>query len=160
MKTQKKPCSVCRRWFVPNARVGQRQRTCGTAPCREMQRRRTQARWRKANPGYWRDLRLHEQMEKARRRGAVQAPAASEPAMVAAIPWQQAQDAMGPEAAVFIAFVVRLAARQARSALQAQELRLRDEMKRSGLPAQEVKAAAVEPAARSEAPQCVPALPP
>ena len=41
----KKPCRVCGRWFRPDPRVGDRQKTCGCSECqREWNRRLSQAR--------------------------------------------------------------------------------------------------------------------
>ena len=32
-EARKKPCRICRRWFRPDPRVGQRQRACGEPDC-------------------------------------------------------------------------------------------------------------------------------
>jgi hypothetical protein len=47
---RKRPCSICRRWFRPDPRVGLRQHTCGKPDCQAARRRKTQARWRTKNP--------------------------------------------------------------------------------------------------------------
>ena len=31
---RKRPCRVCRRWFQPDARLGDRQKTCGDPECK------------------------------------------------------------------------------------------------------------------------------
>ena len=51
-KDRKKPCRICRRWFRPDARVGERQRACGKPECQAARRQKTQADWRKRNPDY------------------------------------------------------------------------------------------------------------
>ena len=51
-KVRKKPCRICRRWFQPDARVGERQRACGKPGCQSARRQKTQADWRKRNPDY------------------------------------------------------------------------------------------------------------
>jgi hypothetical protein len=119
MQTRKKPCSVCRRWFMPEARVGRRQRTCGRPECRQEQRKRTQAGWRASNPDYWTDRRLHRQMQQAESEGKVRIHSPPAPTAVQEIPWQHAQDAMGLKAAVFLAFLVRLSLRLSSQALRA-----------------------------------------
>jgi hypothetical protein len=39
-------------WFRPDPRVGARQRVCSKAECRALHRQKTQASWRRRNPGY------------------------------------------------------------------------------------------------------------
>ena len=31
--TRKRPCRICKRWFMPHPRVKDRQKTCGNPPC-------------------------------------------------------------------------------------------------------------------------------
>lgn len=51
-EARKRPCSICRRWFYPDSRVGARQRACGKPECQAARRRNTQAQWRARNPDY------------------------------------------------------------------------------------------------------------
>jgi hypothetical protein len=71
---RKKPCSICRKWFTPDHRVGTRQKTC-SEECREERRRRKQAEWRRKNPEYFTSRRLKERSRRAVEadRAAVQA---------------------------------------------------------------------------------------
>src|SRR5216684_545132 len=48
----KRPCAICRCWFRPDARVGDRQHACGKPECQTKRRQKTQASWRHRNPGY------------------------------------------------------------------------------------------------------------
>lgn len=45
-------CMVCGDVFVPDPRVGSKQKVCGREKCRKERKRRADARWRAANPGY------------------------------------------------------------------------------------------------------------
>src|ERR1039458_9946960 len=49
---RKRPCAICRRWFRPDARIGSRQHACGKPECQTSRRQKTQASWRRRNPGY------------------------------------------------------------------------------------------------------------
>ncbi len=51
--TKKRPCSICRRWFMPHPRLKDRQRTCGDPECRREQHRRKCAEWNERNGGYF-----------------------------------------------------------------------------------------------------------
>lgn len=42
-EARKRPCTICRRWFRPDARVGVRQRACTNPECQTARRRKTQA---------------------------------------------------------------------------------------------------------------------
>jgi len=51
---KKRPCRICRRWFMPNPRVKDRQRTCGDGACKREWHRRKCAQWNKNNSDYFR----------------------------------------------------------------------------------------------------------
>jgi len=52
MMAGKKRCSCCGRLFVPDRRVGARQKTCSAA-CRKIRKSESNRRFRRKNPGYW-----------------------------------------------------------------------------------------------------------
>ena len=47
---KRKKCPYCRTFFVPDPRVGQRQKTCGNPSCKKALNAKNNARWRKENP--------------------------------------------------------------------------------------------------------------
>lgn len=51
---ERRRCPYCKRLFVPNPRVGDRQRTCGREPCCQEHKRRYDNHWRKKHPDYFR----------------------------------------------------------------------------------------------------------
>lgn len=115
---RKRPCSICRRWFRPDARVGDRQRACGEASCQAARRRRTQAGWRAANAGYGAARRIQKRAAVAAESGRNPAPLRV-PSPLDRLPWDLAQDEMGGQAADFIglvAKVLRVAAKDQRHA--------------------------------------------
>ncbi len=52
MMAGEKRCQCCGRIFVPDRRVGVRQKTCSAA-CRKVQKDESNKRFRRKNPGYW-----------------------------------------------------------------------------------------------------------
>ena len=48
-KSKKRPCRICRKWFLPNPRVGDRQMTCGAEKCMRKWRIKKCAEWYKKN---------------------------------------------------------------------------------------------------------------
>jgi hypothetical protein len=59
----KRPCRICRRWFTPHPRLGDRQRTCGDPYCKREWHRKKCAEWNRKNPEYFRSNYLHEKLE-------------------------------------------------------------------------------------------------
>lgn len=97
---RKRPCAVCKHWFFPNPRVGDRQKACDDQACRKEQRRRTQAKWRARHPDYelGRQLDQREKLNEEQRQDC----AARFGAHFARLPWDRAQDAFGTKGADFI----------------------------------------------------------
>ena len=57
---KKRPCRVCRRWFLPSPRAGSRQTVCSDPECQRERHRRSCSAWRRENPDSDRDRRLRE----------------------------------------------------------------------------------------------------
>jgi hypothetical protein len=53
MNRDPKTCLVCRRSFIPDHRVRQRQKVCGNLSCQLERKRRSQKQWVSTNPGYF-----------------------------------------------------------------------------------------------------------
>lgn len=49
-----RPCGFCRRWFVADVRVGDRQIACGEPACRRARKAAAQRAWIERHPGYFR----------------------------------------------------------------------------------------------------------
>ena len=54
MEAKKRNCCCCGRVFIPNKRLGDRQKTCGRANCKKKRNRENQRNWRRKNPEYFR----------------------------------------------------------------------------------------------------------
>jgi len=59
----KRPCRICRRWFTPHPRLGDRQRTCGDPHCKKEWHRKKCAEWNRENAEYFRCNYLHKKLE-------------------------------------------------------------------------------------------------
>jgi hypothetical protein len=137
----KKPCSICRKWFTPDRRIGARQRTCSKR-CSEERRRRKQAEWRRRNPEYFKARWLKERSRRAEeadrataealkeiKAGREPPPDESRPRRPSAIrvggelgrlPWEAVQSEIGLEVTDFIAVVARLLIRLMQSEMGVQ----------------------------------------
>ncbi|CAB1080711.1 hypothetical protein D1AOALGA4SA_8389 [Olavius algarvensis Delta 1 endosymbiont] len=65
-KTRKRPCAICRRWFIPNARQIGRQKTCGKPACQREQHRRQCQQWNRKNKRYFKAIYLSEKIERTK----------------------------------------------------------------------------------------------
>src|SRR5208283_4819935 len=112
-KARKKPCRICRRWFHPDARVGERQRACTKPECQTARRQKTQAIWRKRNPDYAIAWRLDQR--------AAQTPPPEPlrlPAPLEKLPWNVAKDQFSPQGADFLGVMSALILRAAKDQIR------------------------------------------
>ena len=116
---KKRPCLECRRWFQPNPRVGDRQRTCGSAECSRARHRRKDRDWHARNPSYDRARRWQNALQKARESDQITPP--WQPPL-AGVPWEVAQDAIGVQATVIIAKVSEVLVSGAQAAMERQPI--------------------------------------
>jgi hypothetical protein len=101
----KRPCRICRRWFVPDRRVGRRQRACSATACQIARRARTQSSWRRRNPDYFiahRVQRRRLQADQAAVLPLVLPPPLSQ------LPWDLAQEEFGVAGTDFLGHLGRV----------------------------------------------------
>ena len=61
-RTRKRPCRVCKRWFIPHPRLKDRQKTCGNLPCQREWHRRKCEQWNHNNVDYFKDNYLDKKL--------------------------------------------------------------------------------------------------
>ena len=105
--SRKKPCRICRRWFMPHPRAGSRQKAC--TDCQAERHRRACARWHEANPDYDKKRRLRAAT------GLESAARADDP--VEAVLWRVVELAIGPAHRTVIEGIARLLAGSVRDAV-------------------------------------------
>ena len=99
----KKPCRICRRWFRPDVRVGDKQHTCSRPECQAARLKQTQASWRARNPDYfvaWR-IQARAALEGKPRQARLPSP-------LSKLPWDIAEEEFGAKGAVFIGAMGKL----------------------------------------------------
>jgi hypothetical protein len=60
---KKRPCRICRKWFLPNPRAGDRQKVCSRPECQRKRNSRASAAWRRRNPDCCRSGRLRARVK-------------------------------------------------------------------------------------------------
>jgi hypothetical protein len=63
--TRKRPCRICRRWFLPDPRLKQRQKTCGQAKCQRQWHKKKCSQWNRKNRDYFKANYLQRKIDTA-----------------------------------------------------------------------------------------------
>jgi hypothetical protein len=109
---RKRPCSMCGKWFHPDARVGDRQRVCSLPACQAKRKRKQEAAWRERNANYHTARRWQEARDES-------PPAVVKtPPPLEQVPWDLVKTQFGPQQAVILALLVRLLLRHAQTQRQ------------------------------------------
>ena len=109
-QTRKRPCRICLRWFYPDPRVGDRQRSCANSECQAARRQKNQAAWRTNNPSYAASYRIDQRHPEP---SADPEPLRLPPPLNQ-LPWDLAKDQFSPKGVEFIALMSSLLLRAAK----------------------------------------------
>lgn len=121
---KKRPCRVCRRWFSPDARLGDRQKTCGRPECRREWHRRKCAEWNGKNRDYFRSIHLGKKLESMRPAGTDGASDREKRGRGGGrkpqLPFWEFQEVITIEQYVIVEYLVRLSLRRFQEAMKSQ----------------------------------------
>jgi hypothetical protein len=133
----KRPCRICRKWFIPNPRLGERQMTCGAAECQKQRHKRKCAEWNRRNRACSQENYLRKRLQIAvaaqSSLSAPQSPSSPPPfAPVAPLDYPRTvvQEVIGPQPLIIIEYIVRLLARGVQEAMRAQPSEIQRESSR------------------------------
>jgi len=62
-RNKKRPCRICRKWFIPDPRVGNRQKTCGDPECKRQWHVRKCSDWNKKHRTYFQEIYLAAKLQ-------------------------------------------------------------------------------------------------
>lgn len=112
--TRKKPCRVCRRWFLPDVRLKDRQKTCGKAECKRLWHNKKCAQWYRANIDYFKANYLQKRIDAAggdepRSTGnpKPQQPKVTRSRMMSGLPVAYVQELVGAKHIVIIEYLAQ-----------------------------------------------------
>lgn len=104
-KNGKRPCRVCGKWFQPNARLGARQKTCGSPECQQKWHARKCREWNKQNRAYFREIYLEKRLASSQE--LANKPATEPTPHGRQVP-TLVQEVMGRQQLVIIGYLLRL----------------------------------------------------
>ena len=113
---RKRPCRICRRWFLPHPRLKSRQMTCGDARCQSEWHRKKCAEWNRKNSDYFKANYLQKKLDAAGQgAGASKTPAAKSSSgrtlksrMKTGLPLEYVQEVIGIQQLIIIEYLAQL----------------------------------------------------
>jgi hypothetical protein len=93
---------------MPDGRVGDRQKTCGSIECKRARHERAYRSWRAAHRDYDRARRWEQALELAKDDPKTAPPASNAPPPTSGLPWDIVQNEMRVEGRVILAGVVQV----------------------------------------------------
>lgn len=115
-----KPCRVCRKFYRPNVRVGDRQKTCGQEDCRKAWRSRKNKEAYRQERGYHRDHALRKKLAREKARAEKtgepeEQKTRKRPEGSLQLPREEIREAMSEEAVVIVEYLVTMIFRRSRT---------------------------------------------
>ena len=117
---RKRPCRICRRWFMPNPKVKNDQKTCGAPLCKREWHRKKCAEWNKKNRDYFKANYLQKKLEAVTLPGAPPRSPRIESRLKLGLPFSCFQEAISIQQAVIIEYFGLLLFRRFQEALRTQ----------------------------------------
>jgi len=101
--SRKRPCRICTRWFLPNPRLKDRQKTCGSEDCQIGWHRRKCAEWNRRNSDYFKANYLQRKLE-----GTGTARAGPSSRLKSGLPLAYVQEVVGVKPLIIIEYLAQL----------------------------------------------------
>lgn len=114
---RKRPCRICRQWFMPHPRAGDRQRVCSSPDCQKERHRRADHSWHRRNPSYDKKRRLREAVKNTSEESDPESP-------LDELDWDVVERAIGPKPRVIAEEISRLLIRHAQDAVTSKTMEI------------------------------------
>ena len=122
MILKKRPCRVCRRWFLPDRRAGDRQKVCSRPECQRQRNSRASAAWRRCNPEHVRGARLRSRVNPD---GDTGKKTLLSDAPMTQVQWTAVQNAVGLDVAIITEEIAEVLCLWVKNAVRAETLATR-----------------------------------
>jgi len=120
MSCKKRPCRICRRWFTPNPRLTDRQKTCGDPHCQREWHRKRCSEWNKKNTDYFRTNYLHSKLDAASPSEKASKILPVKSSLKSGLPLPFVQEVIGIQHLVIIEYLAQLLVRRFQEVLRGQ----------------------------------------
>ncbi len=118
-KRRKRPCRICGKWFIPDPRVGDRQKTCGRDECKRKWHIKKCSQWNREHPDYFREIYLGKKLAgiAAPSKASVSERSTGKPGL---IPRNLVQEVIGTQQLVVTEYITRLLFKSFQEVIHAQ----------------------------------------
>ena len=133
---KKRPCRICKKWFLPNPRLGDRQMTCGSSECQRQWHIRKCAEWNRDNRSCFQENYLKRRIESL----VATPPEASpphipppepippfQPTPPLDYPRRVVQEVIGSQQLIIIEYIVRLLKKDVQEVIWSQSIEMQKE---------------------------------
>jgi len=117
---KKRPCRICRRWFLPNPRLKDRQKTCGNTKCKREWHRKKCSEWNKNNTDYFKTNYLHKKLDAASPSEKASKILPVKSRLKSGLPLHYVQEVIGIQHLVIIEYLAQLLLRRFQEVLSGQ----------------------------------------
>jgi len=134
--SRKRPCRICGKWFVPNPRLGDRQKTCGGPECQRLWHARKCAEWNRKHRHLFQESYLKGRVLIG---DSPEPPPSPAPPLMPITPVQHAppldyprrvvQEVMGVQLLVIVEYIVRLLKRDVQEVIRSQVADIQSEFR-------------------------------
>ena len=130
---KKRPCRVCKKWFVPNPRVGSRQKTCGATECQDRWHAKKCSQWNRQNRAYFQGNHLSKKLQTLQNQESSPGKSASQPpesGKILKLPREVIQEVIGVQQFVIAEYMTRLLLRSVQDVIRLQRCSISREAER------------------------------
>ena len=120
IKSSKRPCRICRRWFLPNPRLKDRQKTCGDVECKKEWHRKQCKAWNKKHSDYFRANYLQKKLDSVSVSGISPKSSTHKPPLKSKLPLDVVQEVIGIQHIVIIEYFGQLLFRRFQEVIKSQ----------------------------------------
>ena len=117
---KKRPCRICRRWFLPNPRLKDRQKTCGNTKCKKEWHRKRCSEWNKKNTDYFKTNYLQKKLDAASPSEKASKILPVKSRLKSGLPLHYVQEVIGIQHLVIIEYLAQLLLRRFQEVLRGQ----------------------------------------
>ena len=130
---KKRPCRICKKWFAPNPRVGNRQKTCGSKECRDKWHAKKCSQWNRQNRAYFQGINLNKKLQAVKNQEtAIGKPPPQLPksGIYPKLPQEVIQEVIGAQQLVIVEYLSRVLLKSIQEVIRMQRYDIFEEVER------------------------------
>ena len=119
---KKRPCRICKKWYLPDPRAKNTQKTCGNKECQKKWHAKKCGQWNKKNRSYFQNHHLQKKLQAAAQQSPSPEipPPAVKPAQSPQLPQEVIQGVIGVQHYIIIEYVARVLLRSFKEVIDKQ----------------------------------------